>query len=79
MIIDLKADLHNEDDVGRNWALLSGAVDPGAVVPGAVLRAGTQRFWSWVRINAVDPDGQVHFHQISGAEARRSDRLSTAS
>ncbi|MHB1534964.1 MAG: FAD-dependent oxidoreductase, partial [Acidimicrobiales bacterium] len=77
--IDLKADLHNEDDAGRNWALLSGATDPWAVRPGAVLRAGTKRFWSWVRIDDIDADAQVHFHQISGAEAYRSGQVSATS
>ncbi|MGH9083133.1 MAG: hypothetical protein ACRDWN_07295 [Acidimicrobiales bacterium] len=72
MELDLRADLNNEDDTGLNWALLSKAVDPDAVKPGAVLRAGTSRSWSWVRIVAVDDDGQVHFRQISGAEARQS-------
>jgi hypothetical protein len=30
-------------------------------VPGTVLIAGTDRFWSVVRIEQVDEDGQVHF------------------
>ncbi len=30
----------------------------------AVVVAGTPRFWSVVRITAVDPDGQVHFVQL---------------
>jgi hypothetical protein len=77
--IDLKADLNSEDDEGRNWALLSGATVPGVVRRGAVLRAGTERFWSWVHIDAVDDDGQVHFHQISAEEARRAGALSPAS
>jgi hypothetical protein len=76
--IDLKADLNNEDDQGRNWARLSGAEVPEAVQPGAVLRAGTERFWSWVRIDAVDADGQVHFHQIHADEAREAGAAVTA-
>jgi hypothetical protein len=59
--IDLRADLNAEDDEGRWWTLLSNAVDPSAVVPGAVLVAGTERFWSVVRVDQVDDDGQVHF------------------
>ena len=78
MEIDLKADLNSEDDDGRNWALLSGAEHPETIQPGAVLRAGTPRFWSWVRVDAVDPDGQVHFHQISSREADRSDQAISA-
>jgi hypothetical protein len=31
------------------------------IVPGAVVVAGTERFWSVVRIEQVDSDGQVHF------------------
>jgi hypothetical protein len=76
--IELKADLNNEDDEGRNWARLSGAEEPGTVLPGAVLRAGTERFWSWVRIDAVDADGQVHFHQIPADEARKAGAVVTA-
>jgi hypothetical protein len=59
--IDLRADLNAEDDEGRWWSLLRDAVDPAAVVAGAVLIAGTERFWSVVRIDHVDGDGQVHF------------------
>jgi hypothetical protein len=77
--IDLKADLNSEDDEGRNWARLSGALSPEAVRPGAVLRAGTERFWSWVHIDAVDADGQVHFHQVSADEARSAGAVSAAS
>jgi hypothetical protein len=45
--------------------LLRDAADPAAVVPGAVLVAGTERFWSVVRIEQVDDDGQVHFVAVS--------------
>ena len=70
MELDLRADLNCEDDDGLNWALLVKAVHPERVKPGAVLRAGTERSWSWVRVVAVDEDGQVHFQQIRG----RADR-----
>src|SRR5688572_10007523 len=69
--IALPANLNNEDDDGRNWALLRDAASPEDVVEGAVLTAGTEHFWSWVRIHHVDPDGQVHFEQIDADEARR--------
>ncbi len=59
--IHLRADLNTEDDEGRWWSLLRDAADPSAVVAGAVLVAGTERFWSVVRIEQVDDDGQVHF------------------
>ena len=65
--LDIRADLNREDDDGLNWALLRRAEEPSAVVPGAVLRAGMERAWSWVQIASVDPDGVVHFPQISGA------------
>jgi hypothetical protein len=77
--IDLKADLNSEDDEGRNWARLSGALVPEAVLPSAVLRAGPERFRSWVHIDAVDADGQVHFHQTSADEARSAGAVSAAS
>ena len=59
--IDVRADLNAEDDEGRWWSVLRDAADPTVVVPGAVLIAGTDRFWSVVRIEQVDDDGQVHF------------------
>jgi hypothetical protein len=59
--IDLRADLNAEDDEGRWWSLLRDSADPARVVPGAVLVAGSERFWSVVRIEQVDDDGQVHF------------------
>ena len=69
--IVLRANLNNEDDEGLNWALLRDASDPAAVVEGAVVTAGTERFWSWVRIRRVDDDGQVHFEQLTAEEAAR--------
>ncbi len=65
MRIDLVADLNAEDDEGRWWTLLRDAVNPEAVVPGAVLVAGRERFWSVVRIDQVDDDGQVHFVEVA--------------
>ena len=70
--IALRANLNNEDDEGLNWALLRDAVKPDTVVTGAVIVAGTERFWSWVRIHRVDSDGQVHFEQIDVDEAQRT-------
>jgi hypothetical protein len=78
MKIDLRADLNSEDDDGLGWALLSGADRPEIVRPDAVLRAGTEKFWSWVRVTAVDDDGQVHFRQIGAAEAKASGQLAEA-
>lgn len=77
--IALTANLNNEDDEGLNWALLRDAADPAAVVEGAVLTAGRPGFWSWVRIRRVDPDGQVHFEQISAEEATGARSVSRAS
>jgi hypothetical protein len=34
-------------------------------VPRAVLIAGTERFWSVVRIEQADDDGQVHIVAVS--------------
>jgi hypothetical protein len=75
MKIDLRADLNREDDDCFGWTLLSEAARPGIVRPDAVLRAGTEKFWSWVRVTAVDEDGQVHFRQITGEEAKASGQL----
>lgn len=60
-IIELRADLNSEDDQGRWWSLLRDAANPHLIVPGAVVVAGTERFWSVVRVDQVDEDGQVHF------------------
>ncbi|MGI8807707.1 MAG: hypothetical protein ACR2KK_07680 [Acidimicrobiales bacterium] len=62
--IQLRSDLNAEDDDGENWSLLANAGDPSDVQVGAVVAAGTPRFWSVVRITAVDPNGQVHFVQL---------------
>jgi hypothetical protein len=64
--LDIHSDLNAEDDDGQNWALLRNAVDPSRIRPGAVVLAGTTRYWSVVRITAVDSDGQVHFVQLAG-------------
>ena len=69
--IDLRANLNNEDDDGVNWSLLRYATDPSAIVEGAVVVAGTEQFWSWVRIRRVDEDGQVHFEQLTNDEAAK--------
>jgi len=60
-VISLRADLNAEDDEGRWWSLLADAVDPAAIRVGAVVVAGSERFWSVVRIDQIDDDGQVHF------------------
>jgi hypothetical protein len=78
MKIDLRADLNREDDDGLGWALVSGAERPEIIRRDAVLRAGTEKFWSWVRVINVDDDGQVHFRQISAAEAQASGQLAEA-
>ena len=62
--IDLRADLNQEDDNGHNWCLITDAVDQSVVSPGAILKAGTETFWAWVRVDAIDHDGQVHFSPI---------------
>ena len=71
MDLDLRADLNAEDDEGLNWSLLANADHPERIRPGAVVRAGRERYWSWVRVVCVDEDGQVHFRQISAAEAQQ--------
>ncbi len=75
--IALRSDLNAEDDNGENWALLDNAVDPAQVVPGAVMIAGTPRFWSVVRVTAVDADGQVHFVQLDKTDPAARTLLAT--
>jgi hypothetical protein len=76
--IDLRADLNAEDDEGRWWSLLRDASDPTAIVPGAVVVAGTERFWSVVRIEQVDDDGQVHFVPLPSNDPAAIERLARA-
>ena len=49
------------------------------IVPGAVLVAGTERFWSVVRIEQVDDDGQVHFVAVPPDDPAAVDLLQRAS
>jgi len=79
MDIELDADLNAEDDEGLNWSVLSAAAHPEVVKAGAVITAGRDRYWSWVRVVRVDADGQVHFEQISAAEAQQARKLANAS
>lgn len=76
--IDLRADLNAEDDDRRWWSLQRDAVDPARVVPSAVLVAGTAQFWSVVRIEQIDDDGQVHFVPVSPDDAAAVELLARA-
>ena len=75
--IQLASDLNAEDDTGQNWAPLGDAADPARVRVGAVMIAGTPRFWSVVRITAVDADGQVHFVQLDNSDPAARTLLAT--
>lgn len=76
--IDLRADLNSEDDEGRLWSLLRDAGDSTRIVPGAVIIAGTERYWSVVRIDEVDDDGQVHFVLLPGDDPAAVEVLARA-
>jgi hypothetical protein len=76
--IELRADLNSEDDQGRWWSLLRDAAEPGRIVPGAVVVAGTERFWSVVRIDQVDDDGQVHFIAVPDHDPAAAELLARA-
>ena len=73
--IELRADLNAEDDEGRWWSPLRDAVDPDRIV----LVAGTERFWSVVRIEQVDDDGQVHFVAVPPDDPAAVDLIQRAS
>ena len=75
--IELRSDLNAEDDDGQNWTLLENATNPARVRVGAVLVAGTPRFWSVVRVTAVDADGQVHFVQLEESDPAARELLAT--
>jgi hypothetical protein len=76
MKIDLRTDLNREDDEGLGWALVSGADRPEIIRRDAVLRAGTEKFWSWVRVTTVDDDGQFPPDQRGGGQGFGSTRRS---
>ena len=59
--IDLPADLNTQDDDGLGWTTATFALDPERVKVGEQLVAGDRNAQATVRIEAVDPDGQVHF------------------
>lgn len=65
--IDLPADLNAQDDDGLGWTISTFARDPQQVKVGAQLVAGDRNAQAAVRIEAVDPDGQVHFTILPGA------------
>lgn len=65
--IDLIADLNAEDDDGLGWSTLSDARTPRRVAPGAMLLAGNESGTAFVRVVAVDDDGQVHFSILPGS------------
>lgn len=71
--ISLRADLNNEDDGGLSWSLLANARDRSEIVEGASVVAGTEGFWSWVEIRRIDPDGQVHFEQLTPDSGSRAE------
>lgn len=75
--VDLRSDLNAEDDNGQNWALLDNATDPSRVHVGSLLVAGTSRFWSVVRVTAVDAGGQVHFQQLNDDDPAARQLLAT--
>jgi hypothetical protein len=68
--IDLPADLHFEDEDGRNIARVSAADDPLRVQPGAVLVAGTPEAWTWALIMEVNGNW-ASFRPLTTAEAAR--------
>jgi hypothetical protein len=76
--IELRADLNSEDDEGRLWSLLRDAAHPERIVPGAVVVAGTDRFWSVVRIDQVDDDGQIHFLPLPSDDPAAAEVLARA-
>jgi hypothetical protein len=59
--VDLPADLNTQDDDGLGWTTATFALDPQRVKVGEQLTAGDRNAQATVRIEAVDPDGQVHF------------------
>lgn len=64
-MIDLGADLNNQDDHGNHWSFVDRAVFPGAIQPGAVLTAGDTGAIAIVEILTVEADGFVTFRAIT--------------
>lgn len=66
--IDLPADLHFEDNEGRNMARVENTDDPGLLRIGNYLTAGSGQAWSWVCIEELEGEW-VHFRQVSARDA----------
>ena len=66
--IDMPADLHFEDDEGRNLARIAAALVPEWVTPGAVLVAGSPEAWTWAQVLTV-ADGWATYRQLTTTEA----------
>ena len=62
-MLDLAADLNDEDDEGLGWSTLSEARDPARIRPGVMRVAGNRQ----ARMVAVDDDRQVPFAVLPGS------------
>lgn len=56
---------------------LENATDPSIVKVGSVLVAGSPRFWSVVRITAIDAVGQVPFQRLNDDDPAARQLLAT--
>ena len=63
-VIDLPADLNNEDDHGNHWSFVDRAPRPDTIRPGAIVTAGDTGATATVEILTVDPDGFVTFRTL---------------
>lgn len=63
-VIDLPADLNNEDDDGNHWSFVDRAPRPDMIRPGAIITAGDTGATATVEIPTVDPDGFVTFRTL---------------
>ncbi len=69
-MVDIRADLQNEDDTGYVWAFLRRATEPARITAGAIVIAGNSAGRSLARvIDIVDGPGDkvVHLQPLPGS------------
>jgi hypothetical protein len=68
-LVDIAADLNDEDGTGYVWTFLDEARDPAQIVPGAIVIAGDDDAAAVCQVVDLVPAGDgviVHLHMLPG-------------
>lgn len=68
-VVDITADLNDEDDTGYVWTFLDEARDPAKIVPGAIVVAGDEEAAAVCQVVDLVPAGDgvvVHLNLLPG-------------